>query len=271
MDLQHWGLREPPLPGGLNPSAFYPNPTHDEALARMNFLVGRRRGVGLLLGGAGSGKSLVLEVLAAQVRLRGGVAVRVSLDALEPEELLAALAVGCGLDPDRDATLPQLWRQFVDRLAEHRYQKLRTVLLLDDADRSLAAVRDQIGRLAQLEDGRATRLTWILAARPEHASRLGARLMELTDLRIDLAPWELADTDGYLRHALARAGRTEETFIPAALGRLHAVTQGSPRAINQVAELALLAAAAQGLPRVDEHTIDAVVEELRVGPTAAAY
>ena len=54
------------------------------------------------------------------------------------------------------------------------------------------------------------------------------------------------------------------TFTPDALARLHELTDGVPRHINQVAELALLAAAGQGLELVDVHTIETVFDELSV-------
>ena len=61
----HWNLQETPF-SGRNPKArFFASPTHDEALARLHFLVDERRRLGLLLGPAGSGKTLVLELLAA--------------------------------------------------------------------------------------------------------------------------------------------------------------------------------------------------------------
>ena len=62
----HWGLRESPFRGLANPRYFYCSPTHDEALARLQFLVQHRRRLGLLLGMPGSGKSLLLEVFGRQ-------------------------------------------------------------------------------------------------------------------------------------------------------------------------------------------------------------
>ena len=83
-------------------------------------------------------------------------------------------------------------------------------------------------------------------------------------MRIDIEPWQQAETEGFVRHMLARAGRSPATFTPDALARLHEVTGGVPRNINQMAELALLAAAGQGLELVDVHTIETVFDELSV-------
>ena len=66
MYASHWGLRESPFRNCLDPHCFYQSPTHEEALARLHFLVEQHRRLGLLLGPDGSGKSLLLEVFAAQ-------------------------------------------------------------------------------------------------------------------------------------------------------------------------------------------------------------
>ena len=64
----HWGLQESPFRGDLDPKSYYQSPTHEEALARLSFLVGQHRRLGLLVGPSGSGKSLLLEVFAQQLR-----------------------------------------------------------------------------------------------------------------------------------------------------------------------------------------------------------
>ncbi len=104
----------------------------------------------------------------------------------------------------------------------------------------------------------------ILAARRERAAQLGDRLLELADLRVDLMPWNANDTQHYLEHGLARAGRHEPTFTPEAIALLAELSQGVPRNVVQLADLSLIAAAGQELSAVDAHTIQAVYHELGV-------
>ena len=68
MYTEHWGLRESPFRGSLDPRYFFNSPSHDEALARLQFLVDNQRRLGLMLGAAGSGKSLLLEVFSRRLR-----------------------------------------------------------------------------------------------------------------------------------------------------------------------------------------------------------
>jgi type II secretory pathway predicted ATPase ExeA len=80
----HWGLRESPFRGLLDPKFFYQSPTHDEALARLQFLVHDRRRLGLLIGPSGSGKSLLLEVFADQLRRSAQPVAKLSLLGVGP-------------------------------------------------------------------------------------------------------------------------------------------------------------------------------------------
>jgi len=265
----HWGLREPPFSNSLDPRRFYPNASHEEALARLHFLVDCQRRLGLLLGDTGCGKSFVLEVLADELSRSPAYVCKLSLLGLEPVELAWGLARGWGANPEEPTSAAQLWRTVADKLSEHRLDRFASVALLDDADEASPAVLNQIVRLVHQPLGPEGRLTIVLAARADRVAKLGVRLLELADLRIDVEPWESAETAGFVDHMLARAGRTAPTFTPDALERLHALGGGAVRNTNQMAELALLAAAGQGLPLVDSHTIESVCEELSVVATGA--
>ena len=50
MYQSHWGLRAMPFNGRVDPKYFFPSPTHEEALARLHFLVENHRRLGIVLG-----------------------------------------------------------------------------------------------------------------------------------------------------------------------------------------------------------------------------
>ncbi len=258
----HWGLREAPFRTCLAPQFFYQSPTHEEALARLHFLAGEHRRLGLLLGESGSGKSLVLEVFARELKRKGFVVAGVNLYELSPREMLWHLAASLGLNLSLDAAAPSLWGAVADRLAENRYQQLGTAVLLDDADLAAEEVLRQVARLCRLEPTADARLTFLLSARREGMARLGHALLELVELRIDLERWEPSDTEGYLRDALAKAGHAAPVFNSLAVSRIHDLAQGVPRRVSQLADLALAAGASQSRAQIDGATVDAVFTEL---------
>jgi general secretion pathway protein A len=262
MYQSHWGLRETPFRSGLDPRLFYGSPTHEEALFRLHFLVQERRRVGLLMGVSGSGKSLLLDVFANQLRERGLPVAKVNLLALEPAEMLCLLGAGLELNLDPAQPVARLWRSVTDRLIEYRYQQLETIVLLDDADRAAAPTLDLVTRLAQHDLSPATRLTIVLAGQRERISRIGDRLLELAELRIDVDPWEQPDTEAFLSSSLAQAGRQSSVFADPAVARLHELSRGIPRRVSRLADLALIAAAGEDLPQIDAEVVESVYHEL---------
>jgi type II secretory pathway predicted ATPase ExeA len=265
----YWGFREKPFNDGVDPRRYLSSPAHEEALARLHFLAEGGRRVGLLLAPGGSGKSLLLEIFSRQLRFVACQVSHVSLLGLDPHGLLWQLAADWGLNPDRTASTFELWVAVSDRLAENRWQGLRTVGLFDDGDDASPDVLDQVARLCLAAPGGDSRLTLVVAGRTERVSLFGRRLLELVDLRIDIAPWDLADTEQFITQSLARAGRNQPAFTPDALIRLHELSGGIVRRMSQLADLALLAAAGGHLALVDTHTVESVHDELGVMNTLA--
>ncbi len=258
----HWGLRDSPFIGGSVAEVLHHSPTHEEALARLRFLVQNHRRLGLLIGPSGSGKSLVLETFAQQMRRYGRMAVKIGLLGVEARELLLLLAEGFNLNPDPDSSIVALWQAITDRLKEFYYQKLETVILLDDADCADNRVLANVARLLRHDCISETQLTMVLAGRKEKIGRLGDRLLELTDLRIDLEPWDQADTANFLKTSLLKAGSKSPVFSEAAIGRLHELAHGIPRRTAQLADLSLLAGAGANLKQIDADVVESVYHEL---------
>jgi general secretion pathway protein A len=276
MYLEAWGLRDSPF--GAACEAPFRTPAFEEAIARLHYLVEARRRLGLLLGAPGAGKSTVLEAFARELRRQNRQVARIPLCGLGPREFLWALAAELGLAPARDLGSFDLWRSLTDHLIENRYQNSSTVLLLDDADETGSGGRveesgrevlAQVARLAEFEGARDSTLTLVLAASQERMHRLGRRVLELTELRVDLEPWEATETEQYLTQRLQQLGGTRRVFREDAMSRLHTLSLGNPRRINQLANLALVAAAGQGQGIVEPATVDGVFQELGVMQDAA--
>jgi type II secretory pathway predicted ATPase ExeA len=264
MVYSYWNLRESPFNGGTDPRYFYESTGHEEALARLHFLVDQRRRMGLLLGESGVGKSLVLEVFARQKRSPMRQVVVTSLLGMTPADFLWQLAVRLGRDPAPTESLFLLWRNVADQLAENRQQHVGTVLLLDDADEADPEVLQQVVRIAQTENKPQSRLTIVLAAQSRRVGNLGRRLLELADLRIDIEPWSEADTAAYLRWSLAQVGRTQPVFTGEALRQIYELAEGLPRRVKQLADMALVAGAGMEVNEIDTAVVESVFHELGI-------
>lgn len=268
MDRSHWNLRRSPFATSTAGRCYYLNPCGEEAFARLGFLVEERRRLGLLLGEPGGGKSTLLARLAADVAYHGGTVADLSLIAVNAEELLWQAAAELGANPRAGDPTFLLWRTLTDRIAELRYQRTTTLLVLDDAHRASSEALSIVERLVHCESTPEATLTIVLAANFAVAERLGDGLLSAVDLRVDLAPWTELDTAQYVQRALTEAGAPEGVFEAAALTRLHELSAGIPRRVNQLADLSLLAGAGQQLEHIDAVTVEAVFAELSAGPAA---
>jgi len=269
--LEFWGLERWPFRGSVAAGQFYPTAGHNEALARVEYLVDSRRRVGALLGESGKGKSLVLGVAAQQLARKGVAAVVVDSLGATPREVVCQIACGLQTAPREDADASWLWRQIADRVAENRMQDVATVVLIDDAGQAGPDLMTQFVRLARLDVTPAARWTMILAAEPEHAGRWPEALRKSVDLRIELAAWTPEDTVGYVQTALVEAGRMEPVFAEEALRTLHELSAGVPRQVARLADYALLAGAAAKVEMISAELIEASYDEVAWPTAAAAY
>jgi len=60
---EYWGLKEKPFENTPDPKFLYYSPQHEEALARMFYVVREGKGAGMLTGVYGCGKTVLGRVL----------------------------------------------------------------------------------------------------------------------------------------------------------------------------------------------------------------
>jgi type II secretory pathway predicted ATPase ExeA len=81
-------------------------------------------------------------------------------------------------------------------------------------------------------------------------------------LRYAISPMNQSDTGDYLAHHLRLAGRSDTLFSDDAIGRIHKASRGLPRAINNLAVQAFIAAYTAGAAIVDDKAARAAVTEV---------
>lgn len=261
MYTHHFGLTETPFANTLDPHWFFQSPGHEEALARLMFLVEQRRRCGVLLGPAGTGKSLVLQVLVAEARRIPCEVVLIDLLGRTGREMLWETIAALGLAPQSEESPRVLWRMLSDHLTTNRYIHTPTVLCFDHVDRAEADCLVAIERVYQTAAAN-TGVTLLLSARDGRLSRLTQTLPSIADLHVELPPLDRDQTELYVETLLARAGATRMVFEPDAYDRMFADTRGIPRDINRLCDLALVAGMAEGVARVTESIVAAAAEQL---------
>ena len=116
MHATHWGLEKPPFPAGTAEPVFFAGLPQQEALARLRFLVHNGRRLGLMLGEAGWGKSLVLNLFAEEAERENWHVASLNLLGLSVREFQWQLAVALHAGPRMADDALRLGRRLDERL-----------------------------------------------------------------------------------------------------------------------------------------------------------
>lgn len=262
MHERYWGQNDSALQGSVGVSGLIETPAHEEALARLAYLVEHRRRFGLMLGPAGTGKSLVVRAAADEAKRLGREVAVLDLFGIDSHDLLWKLAVALRLGPTERWSHAALWRAVTDHWQALHSARLPSVLLLDHLDRAETDCVTFVERLLHLDVANDGCLTVLATARDDAGGLLLSELAEHSDLRIELPCLDRHETAIFVRELLVRARRPREMFQRDAIEMLFDLSGGTPREIVRLCQLAWAAAERDELDRIDSVTLLDVASEL---------
>lgn len=251
-----------PFSGAIHPATFHATAAHDEALARLEWLVGQRQRCGLVLAEAGMGKSHLAVAAARRLGGLGAEVAMISLAGLPDGEWLELLLDRLPLDAATRTEPVRPWLKLENRLRENTLLGRTTVLICDDIDCGPADAREGLARLVAAAEPRFGTTVIVATAAPAGLARVPDAIRQRAAVRIELPPWSDADVAEYLAAGLVRADRPAEFFSPAAAATIRRFAAGVPEVMRRLAHLALAAADAEGLAAVEAATIEEVWREL---------
>ncbi len=257
------------LAGSLDPAAFHVGQPQEEALARLEWLVEQRGRCGLVVGDAGMGKSHLLAAAGRRLAGLGAEVAVLSLGGLPEGDWIDLLLDRMPLDAASRAEALRPWQKLENRLRENALMERTTVLVFDDLDRGPADALAGIARLAAAGEPRFGRLVLVATALPQGVGLIPAAIRQRETVRIELGPWGPEEVEGFLAHALERAGLDPGLFSAGTAATLARFAAGVPRVVCRLASLAVVAAAGDGLGTVDAATIERAWREL--APDTAAW
>lgn len=243
---------EPPFQDRYDPGFLFLTAKHEAILADLvNFLTSRR-GLALLLGEEGVGKTILLSVLGERLP-PAWQAVVVSHPLREALGLVQTMAAALGLTlRDRDLVN---FTAFAQGLKAAVKGGRNPVLLVDDAQDLTDDHLTEIWLLSQMEHDDGLLLPILLVGRNSLVKKLDSRsherLRAQIGARFTLPPLTPEETILYLDHRLRQVGSSfSACFSPECSGPLFATTGGVPRRLNQRAREALERCRREGLPWV---------------------
>lgn len=140
------------------------------------------------------------------------------------------------------------------------------MLVLDEAHLLTGEQLEELRLLGNAELDSHSPFACLLISQPTLRRRIKlgtfAALDQRIALRYTLTAMSATETASYLAHHLALAGRSDPLFSDDATALIHQVGRGTPRAVNNLAVQALVAAYAAGKAIVDESSARAAVTEV---------
>lgn len=263
----YWQLNQKPFEDAADPRFYYPGEPQQAAILKLRYAIENRRAAALLCGASGTGKTLVGGMLRATLDPHCAPIVHLVFPQMPTPELLCYLADE--LEQTTTASSPASTQGSIRRierfLAENTRQGRHTILIVDEAHLiGQPETFEALRLLLNFESENRSGLTLLLVGQTALLPML--KRMPALDERLSvkslLRPFTERETGEYLAHRLQVAGAKAVIFESNATASLHGLTQGIPRRINRLCDLALLIGFAEERRTIGAEHLESVAQEL---------
>lgn len=266
----HWKLSTRPFENRVDNEFYYPAETHQAALLKLHYAIENRRSAALLCGPSGMGKSLVINALQNQISSDISPLCRVVFPMLPDDQLLRYVVNF--LDKENQNTPREAssdLARFESFLKRNVEANQHAVILVDEAHmlekQGLLETLRLLLNVGATDAGAESAWTLVLVGQPtllSHVERYHA-LDERMAVKCMLNRLLPEETTAYIQHRLSAAGAVaEQIFEERALARIHVLTEGIPRRINRICDLALMVGFAEDRDRITVGVIEDVHSDL---------
>ncbi|MBI4614237.1 MAG: AAA family ATPase [Planctomycetes bacterium] len=277
--VRYWGLSRLPFSLTPDPSMLYLSRQHRECLLRLQYAVLANKGGALLVSeNAGDGKTTVLRRLVEDLSRENRGLLRVAFishPTLTANQFITEIGrqMGIAAPPSDKMESLNLLREHLTGLGGQGYQ---CVVIVDEGQ--MLAHRPDILQefriLLNLCQADAFLLTLILSGQKplEEALRKMPEFWQRLSVRFFLKNLDAHDTRELVRHRLARAGAAEgDLFTPVAYEKVHRYSEGVPRVICSLADVALVVGASARVKKVGEVEVTQAYRDMEKGEAGGDF
>jgi general secretion pathway protein A len=266
---EFYELKELPFALTPDPRFIYFTPSHTEVMANLHYGIESGKGLVVVTGEVGTGKTTILRWMMQRLDRTVLVAYIFNprLSVTEFYQHVATL-----LDLQKWETKSELLMELGRALESRHVRGLRTVLIIDEAQGLSPHVLEEIRLLSNFESNTAKQLQIILTGQPELREVLNdsnlRQLKQRVALRCEIkALPSVEETDRYITSRLLVAGAERtDIFTPGAVDFIFRCAEGIPRNINNLCDNALLAGFAAGESTISRAIIEEVAETFDMLP-----
>jgi type II secretory pathway predicted ATPase ExeA len=266
-----FGFTERPFTLRPDPTFLYLSSKHSIALSMLEYGLTGQTGFVVVTGDIGSGKTTIIRHFLKRVDQRTIVGV-ISNTHVAFGDVLQWIFQTLNIETEATdkAKRYQVLLNYLNKQYAAGYQ---VVLIVDEAQNLTIDALEELRLLSNINADREQVLQIILVGQPElleHLKRPELRqFAQRISVHYHLLPLTYFESCAYIRHRLSVAGATLEIFDAMAMGAIYHFTNGVPRLINSVCDMALVYAYAKGEEIVDIDTVLAVARDREKGGVQA--
>jgi general secretion pathway protein A len=270
-----YGLKERPFELVPNPRFLFLTSRQREALSNLQYGLTTARGLTLLIGEAGTGKTTLVQAALADPAAAGVRVVLMSNPTLTRAEFYEFLARAFALTEAAGASKTRFLFELRRELQERHKAGILSALVIDEAQSIPYELLEEIRLLSNIETTTTKLLNVILAGQPELSDRLNdtslRQLKQRISLRCQLKPMELNETASYIAGRLRIAGgRPELIFTREAVGAVFQSSGGLPRTVNVICDNALIGGFAAQVKPINAAFVDDVCRDFDIRQTGGS-
>jgi len=242
-----YGLQENPFNVTCDPDFFFPSAHHEEAFSHLVFGIKQRKGILVITGEIGTGKTTLCRTLIS--RLEENIKTALILNPYFSEaQLLRMIVEDLGISGSFRNKL-DLTRALNTFLLEQSGLGNNVVVIIDEAQNLTPRQLEQIRLLSNLETQKNKLLQIILVGQPELLDKLKlAALRQLNQrisVRYHMLPLKRDELESYIQHRLdvasvARDAGLAPSITAEAYDAIYHFSRGTPRLINILCDRVLL-------------------------------
>jgi type II secretory pathway predicted ATPase ExeA len=241
--LEFYNLIEHPFSNAVDTRYFYNSRQHSEALIRLKYAVDTMKGLAVVVGGVGTGKTTLARRMLNELgedKYEAALLVVIHTS-VTTDWLMKKIALQLGIENASDnkiEILGQLYKKFIEIYESGR----KSVILMDEVQMLQSReIMEEFRGLLNMEGPGGKLITLVLFGLNEldDVLALDEPLKQRVAVKYKLSGLDETVTREYIKHRLSIAGCNEEIFTSEAISAIHHYTNGVPRLINTVCDNAI--------------------------------
>ena len=263
--LEFYGLEEEPFSQAPNLKFFYNSPQHSRAMLRLMYAVDTMKGLAVLLGEIGTGKTILARRMLDNLpeeEYESALLVIIHSQ-ITADWLLNRIARQLGIESPAPEKL-KLLNQLYNRLIELYEKGKKAVVLVDEAQmlRSREIMEEFRGLLNLEMEGKLITFVFFGLPELEEHLHLDEPLAQRIAVKCRLESFNRESTEGYINHRLRMAGAKTQLFSKSAIDLVHTYSRGIPRLINTICDNCLFEGYLLKQKTIDENLVNIIATDL---------